>query len=62
MSKFKGYEKRRNGFDDDDWNDNEYDSDYKKESIRQKRREKFKRQDEFMEEETNTSRWGNRWN
>lgn len=59
MSKFNAYEKRRNGFDDDDWNDADYGSDYKKESIRQKRREKSKRQDEYMEEadEPRFSKW-----
>lgn len=60
MSKFNAYEKRRNGFDDDDWTDSDYSSDYKKESIRQKRREKFKRQDEYMEE-ADDARF-NKWN
>lgn len=43
------YEKRRHGFDDDDWN-YEDESEYKKESIRQKRKEKSRKRAEFFDE------------
>ena len=43
------YEKRRHGFDDDDWNYDE-ESEYKKESIRQKRKEKSRKRAEFFDE------------
>lgn len=47
MSRNKSYEKRYNSFDDDDWDD-ENQSEYKKEDIRQKRRNKYKARDDYF--------------